>query len=248
MYRDPQEDGRIVSPTLMWVEALDLLLEKLKSTVDFAKVSAISGSGQQHGSVYWKKGSQVTLSSLDHNEKLTPQLKDAFSILESPVWMDSSTTKQCREIENAFGGAIELARVTGSRAHERYTGPQIKKIFENQRGVYENTDRISLVSSFMASILIGKYASIDETDGAGMNLMDIKTRVWSKVALEVSFVIYLFASFLFKRELHLIDICKKKKITHITEKLEENKNISFLHNFKYLLWVLAFCELPMFLT
>jgi xylulokinase len=195
VYRDPQEDGRIVSPTLMWVEALDLLLEKLKSKVDFTKVAAISGSGQQHGSVYWKKGSEVALSSLDYNEKLTPQLKDAFSILESPVWMDSSTTKQCREIENALGGAIELARVTGSRAHERYTGPQIKKIFENQRGVYENTDRISLVSSFMASIFIGKYASIDETDGAGMNLMDIKTRAWSKIALEVDFVLVYFFFF-----------------------------------------------------
>ncbi|KAF3327519.1 xylulose kinase [Carex littledalei] len=185
VYRDPEEDGRIVSPTLMWVEALDLMLEKLKSKVDFTKITAISGSGQQHGSVYWKKGSEATLSSLDHSEKLTPQLKDAFSIPESPVWMDSSTTKQCRELENAFEGAIELARVTGSCAYERYTGPQIKKIFENQRSVYENTDRISLVSSFMASILIGKYASIDETDGAGMNLMDIKSRVWSNIALEV---------------------------------------------------------------
>lgn len=209
VYRDPEEDGRIVSPTLMWVEALDLMLEKLKSKVDFTKITAISGSGQQHGSVYWKKGSEATLSSLDHSEKLTPQLKDAFSIPESPVWMDSSTTKQCRELENAFEGAIELARVTGSRAHERYTGPQIKKIFENQRNVYENTDRISLVSSFMASILIGKYASIDETDGAGMNLMDIKSRVWSNIALEVRFLIYLFTYFLLIRELHFKEICKE---------------------------------------
>jgi hypothetical protein len=37
-----------------------------------------------------KKKSEVILSSLDHNEKLTPQLKAAFLVLESPVWMDSS--------------------------------------------------------------------------------------------------------------------------------------------------------------
>jgi xylulokinase len=37
----------------------------------------------------------------------------------------------------------------------------------------------------MASILVGSYASIDETDGAGMNLMDINQRTWSKTVLEV---------------------------------------------------------------
>lgn len=54
VYRDPSGNGRIVSPTLMWLEALDLMLQKLsKPNFDFAKVAAVSGSGQQHGSVYW---------------------------------------------------------------------------------------------------------------------------------------------------------------------------------------------------
>ncbi|CAH1438694.1 unnamed protein product [Lactuca virosa] len=167
VYRDPSINGRIVSPTLMWVDALDLILKRLKDSkkFDFKKLAAVSGSGQQHGSVYWKKGSSKSLSSLDPKKPLVDQFGEAFSTKESPIWMDSSTTQQ---------------------SHERYTGPQIKRIFEMQPQVYNNTERVSLVSSFMASLLIGGYACIDHTDGAGMNLMDIKDRTWSKKALEAT--------------------------------------------------------------
>ncbi|XP_059279517.1 xylulose kinase 2-like isoform X2 [Lycium ferocissimum] len=187
VFRDPFVNGRIVSPTLMWVEALDLILQRLeKSKLDFGKIAAVSGSAQQHGSVYWKNGSSVILSSLDPKKPLADQFLDAFSIEESPIWMDCSTTEQCKAIEEAVGGGLELAKLTGSRAHERYVGPQIQKIFETQPEIYQNTERISLVSSFMASLLVGCYACIDQTDGAGMNLMDIERRIWSKIALEAT--------------------------------------------------------------
>ncbi|CAM8998943.1 unnamed protein product [Rhodiola kirilowii] len=187
VYRDLSVDGRIVSPTLMWVEVLDLVLEKLsKANLDFGKIVSVSGSGQQHGSVYWKTGSASVLGSLDSKKRLVEQLGDVFSTNESPIWMDSSTTAQCREIENAVGGAMELSQLTGSRAYERFTGPQIRRIYQTQPDVYKNTERISLVSSFSASLLIGEYARIDQTDGAGMNLMDIKNRTWSKEVLEAT--------------------------------------------------------------
>jgi sugar (pentulose or hexulose) kinase len=76
---------------------------------------------------------------------------------------------------------------TGSRAFERFTGPQIKKIYEEQEDIYCATERISLVSSFMASLLVGNYAAIDHSDGAGMNLMDLHCRTWSPEALQVSY-------------------------------------------------------------
>ena len=45
-------------------------------------------------------------------------------MLDSPVWMDSSTTAECRKLEEAVGGAQRLADITGSRAYERFTGNQ----------------------------------------------------------------------------------------------------------------------------
>ncbi|KAF0915606.1 hypothetical protein E2562_037461 [Oryza meyeriana var. granulata] len=185
--RDPADPGRVVSPPLMWAEALELLLARLRPRVDYARVAAVSGSAQQHGSVYWKHGAAAAaLASLDPAKNLAPQLAAALATPESPVWMDSSTAAQCREVEEAMGGALELATVTGCRAHERCTGPQIRKMYQTRRQVYDTTERVSLVSSFMASLLIGGYACIDETDGAGMNLMDIATREMRRDALEAT--------------------------------------------------------------
>ena len=41
------KDGRITSPTLMWVKALDILMDKIRiAGIDFSQVVAISGAGQ----------------------------------------------------------------------------------------------------------------------------------------------------------------------------------------------------------
>ncbi|RWS31213.1 xylulose kinase-like protein [Leptotrombidium deliense] len=170
---------------LMWIKALDLVIEKLKITgFDLSTVQAISGCGQQHGSVYWKKGANEVLKNLDPNKFLHTQLQDVFSIRESPVWMDSSTTKQCKQLEDAVGGPENLATITGSRAYERFTGSQIAKIFQTRQENYMNTERISLISSFAASLFLGDYAAIDFSDGSGMNLLDINTRQWHQACLD----------------------------------------------------------------
>ena len=70
--------GRVTSPTLMWVKALDLLLDRIKVTgVDLSSVVAISGSGQQHGSVYWRIGARQTLTNLKHDRSV---------FLHSHIW------------------------------------------------------------------------------------------------------------------------------------------------------------------
>ncbi|XP_076827389.1 xylulose kinase isoform X2 [Brachyhypopomus gauderio] len=182
------EDGlTVTSPVHMWVKALDIMLEKMKKAgFDFSCVEAISGSGQQHGSVYWKKGSRARLQGLDPAKDLHSLLQDSFAVVDSPVWMDSSTTKQCLYLESAVGGAQQLADITGSRAYERFTGNQIAKIHQLQPDKYNETERISLVSSFAASLFLGDYAAVDYSDGSGMNLMNIFSKQWSKPCLNAT--------------------------------------------------------------
>ena len=51
----------------------------------------------------------------------------------------------------------------------------------NPAEVYANTERISLVSSFAASLFAGRIVDIDWADGGGMNLLDIAARDWDQV-------------------------------------------------------------------
>ncbi len=185
----PLDDPQVVhSPPLMWVEALDLLLQKMADDgAPLGEVAAISGSGQQHGSVYLNAAAPEALAGLSPERPLADQLRGIFSRPTSPIWMDSSTSVECEEIEAALGGKAATAEATGSAAFERFTGPQIRKFAKAEPGAFAQTEHIALVSSFMASVLAGRIAPIDSGDGAGMNLMDIRTRMWHSAALDAVF-------------------------------------------------------------
>lgn len=58
------------------LQALDLLFSKMQSAgFPFSRVVGMSGCGQQHGSIYWKKGSENVLKNLDSSQTLAEQLK-----------------------------------------------------------------------------------------------------------------------------------------------------------------------------
>ncbi len=184
----PSHPQEAHSSPLLWAEALDRMFEVIAAECGprLSELVAIAGSGQQHGSVYLRREAADVLPRLNPERPLALQLEGIFSRPTSPIWMDSSTAAQCQEITSRIGGAERLAQLTGSRAFERFTGPQIRKFYQTDGEAYAATDRIHLVSSFLASLLAGRHAPIDLGDGAGMNLMDLARRDWASDALEVT--------------------------------------------------------------
>ena len=181
-------DTKVIhSYPLMWVEALDIHFELMKGKkIQLQEIKAISGSGQQHGTVYLNHKFEKKLETLQSNELIVDQISDCFTRKSSPIWMDSSTSKQCEEIRSTLGGMIGTVKLTGSNTFERFSGPQIRKFYQEHPEKYQKTSIIHLVSSYMASILLGRNAPIDHGDGSGMNLMNIETKQWDTRALEAT--------------------------------------------------------------
>lgn len=165
----PSDDPTVaLSPPAMWAEAVERMFAALAASgQDLSTLCAISGAAQQHGSVY--------LSA-----------DGGYSRPVAPIWMDTSTRDECREITEALGGASVVAARTGSRVFERFTGPQIRKFYETDPHGYAETVRVHLVSSFLASWLIGTDAPLDPGDASGMNLMDLSARTWWPDAVEAT--------------------------------------------------------------
>ena len=183
----PGEDPTVVhSPPRMWAEALDCVLANLAQETDLSRISAIAGSAQQHGSVYLRAQANERLGRLDAARPLAGQLEGLFSRETSPIWQDSSTRRECNEIREALGGTAKIAALTGSDAFERFTGPQIRKFSRDQPAAWEETHQVTLVSSFLASLLLGRLAPLDPGDAAGMNLMHLAEKRWSKRALDAT--------------------------------------------------------------
>ncbi len=181
-------NGVVVAPPLMWLEALDLLLQRLRESIgetEVTNITRITGAGQQHGTVYLSGEAGEILRNPDANRPLHAQLgANCFTRSESPIWMDSSTGSQCRIFEERLGGRLNVAVRTGSVAMERFSGPQILKFAMESPDDYTRTAHIALISSFICGMFLGELAPTEPGDGAGMNLMNIETFEWDKTIIE----------------------------------------------------------------
>ncbi|KAJ9628208.1 hypothetical protein H2204_009468 [Knufia peltigerae] len=182
-----EAEHEVFAPVAMWLQAIDTLLLRLKDDgLDFKRIKGISGSGMQHGSVFWNADAEQLLAQLDPEKTLQSQLDGAFAHPFSPNWQDASTQKECDEFDAVLGNEHQLANVTGSKAHHRFTGPQILRFQRKYPDKYIKTYRITLVSSWIATVFLGKFAPFDISDVCGMNLWDIKAGKWNEKLLELA--------------------------------------------------------------
>ena len=176
------------SSPLMWLDALDLLCSKLVNhKIPLHLIKGISGSAQQHATVYVKHDGQKALHSLDPNHSLSEQLRSHYSRPVCPIWLDASTGEECKEIANTVGGNKTICNITGSSITPRFSAAQIRKYAKQYPARWAETETVHLASSYFSSIMAGHQSAIDYGDGAGMNLMNLNKLQWDETMAHATF-------------------------------------------------------------
>ncbi|MCP4398354.1 MAG: hypothetical protein GY801_13790, partial [bacterium] len=140
-------EGASESDPEMWIEAMDVLLNKLvESDVNQADILSMSVSGQQHG-----------LVALDKDGNLSRN--------RSKLWNDFSTQEECDILTEKVGGLDVMVKEVSNSQRTGYTAAKIFHMYRHEREAYDNTVTFFLVHNYINFYLTGG------TDG-GVKVME----------------------------------------------------------------------------
>lgn len=159
----PHED--FASPEIGWAEqnlddwwrACKETIAEVLQTVKSEEISAISFSGQMHGSVF-----------LDNSDKV---------IRPALLWCDQRTEKQCAEITEKVGKE-RLIELVCNPAVTGFTLPKLLWLRENEPENWKRVRTVLLPKDYIRFRLSGDKAS-DVADSSGTLYFDVQNRRYS---------------------------------------------------------------------
>lgn len=125
-------------------------------------IQGIGLSGQMHGAVLIDK----------KNRPLRPAI----------LWNDGRSFKECREIEK---NNPQLRSITGNQVMPGFTAPKIAWLEKHEPQIFSTIHKVLLPKDYLRLIWSGEYAT-DLSDASGTLWLDVKNRIWSKAAINVS--------------------------------------------------------------
>ncbi|MDW7681271.1 MAG: FGGY family carbohydrate kinase [bacterium] len=153
------------SNPLMWIDALNILFQRLKkSSVPQHEIKSISVSGQMHG-----------LVCLDEAGNLSRP--------HSKLWNDFSTQTECELLTEAVGGLEAMIAEVGNSQRTGYTASKIFHLVRHEPEIYAKTATLFLVHNYINWYLTGgKNGGVrvmEPGDVSGMALWHPGKRKWS---------------------------------------------------------------------
>ena len=146
-----------------WRKAVLEGIPELLKGFNGADVAGIGCGGQMHGLVVLDKDDNVIRPAI--------------------LWNDGRTAAQVDYL-NGVIGKDKLSQLTANIAFAGFTAPKILWMKENEPELYAKIDKIMLPKDYVNYILTGVH-SCDYSDAAGMLLMDVEHKCWSREMLEI---------------------------------------------------------------
>ncbi len=142
-------------------EGIQKVLEK--GNVKAADVAGVGLSGQMHGLVMLDKEGRVLRPSI--------------------IWCDQRTGEQCEWMDKEIG-TKRIIEITANPPMTGFTAAKILWVKQHEPEVFAKCAHILLPKDYIRYKLTGVYAT-EVSDAAGMQLMDVPGRVWSKELLKL---------------------------------------------------------------
>lgn len=146
-----------------WWKAIGNALPELLDGFDGQAVKGIGVAGQMHGLVV-----------LDGDDKV---------IRPTILWNDGRTDKETAYLNETIGKE-KLFEYTGNIAFAGFTAPKIMWLRENEPDNFARISKIMLPKDYINYLLTGVHCT-DYSDAAGMLLLDVKNKRWSKEMLDI---------------------------------------------------------------
>ena len=146
-----------------WEKALLEGVPELLKGFDASQVAGIGCGGQMHG--------LVVLDEEDH------------VIRPAILWNDGRTAAQVDYLNEEIGRE-KLSDLTANIAFAGFTAPKILWMRENEPENYNKIAKIMLPKDYVNYLLTGVHAC-DYSDAAGMLLLDVEHKRWSREMLDI---------------------------------------------------------------
>jgi xylulokinase len=146
----------------MWLEAVNLLLDRLRSAaIPPHLIRSLSVSGQQHGLVALTETGELARPT-------------------SKLWNDFSTEDECRLLTEAVGGIEAMLREVGNTQRTGYTAAKILHMLRHEPENYHRSATLFLVHNYINWYLTGGVCGMEPGDTSGTALWNPKTGGWSQ--------------------------------------------------------------------
>ena len=146
-----------------WWNAICEALPELLCGFDGQAVKGIGVAGQMHGLVV-----------LDQNDQI---------IRPTILWNDGRTDKETAYL-NEVVGRDRLFGYTGNIAFAGFTAPKLLWLRENEPENFARICKIMLPKDYVNYLLTGNHCT-DYSDAAGMLLLDVENKCWSREMLDL---------------------------------------------------------------
>lgn len=157
--------GHLEQHPQSWTAAVDDTVGACLESLGDRKgeVRGIGVSGQQHGLVVLDESDQV--------------------VRPAKLWCDTSTTVQCEQFAEAFGGQSGLIEKAGNAILPGYTIPKLLWLKQNEPDHFARVKSVLLPHDYLNFHLTG-VKRMEYGDASGMGILNIRTREWDRDLIE----------------------------------------------------------------